>query len=118
MAHFAELDDSNIVLRVIVISNDDIKDKKGKESESIGTALCAEMLGGRWIQASFSGSIRGRFPGVGWHYDSVLNEFFPPKPYPSWTWSEDGWASPIPEPDDGVAYEWNEDQQNWIPITE
>lgn len=75
MAHFAELDDNNIVLRVIVVNNSDTQDAHGVEKEHIGTAHCEKILGGRWIQTSYNGSFRGRFAGIGHRYDQEQDKF-------------------------------------------
>jgi len=79
MAHFAELDKDNKVLRVIVISNDETHDANGVEQEELGIAFCKKLFGDdtRWIQTSFNNSIRGTFAGIGDTYDAKLNEFVP-----------------------------------------
>ena len=75
MAHFAELDENNIVKRVIVVNNEDILDENGQESEQIGIDLCQTMLGGTWKQTSYNHNFRGRYAGVGWLYDQE-NDIF------------------------------------------
>lgn len=76
MAHFAELDENNIVKRVIVINNDDILDENGNESEALGIQFCQNLTGGgRWIQTSYNHNIRGHYAGVGWLYDEE-NDLF------------------------------------------
>lgn len=75
MAHFAELDNNNYVLRVVVISNDDILED-GQESEAKGIALCEELFdGGTWLQTSYNDSIRGKYAAIGDYYDEELDEF-------------------------------------------
>lgn len=75
MAHFAELDNNNVVLRVIVIDNSKLL-VKGKESEAKGIEFCKQLLGGYdWKQTSYSKSFRGKFAGIGDIYDSVKDEF-------------------------------------------
>jgi len=71
MAHFAELDDDNKVLRVIVVPD---------EREHEGETWCNSLLGGRWKQTSYNGNMRGMFAGIGYTYDSDLDEFVPPTP--------------------------------------
>ena len=71
MAHFAELDNDNKVLRVIVVSD---------EHEHEGETWCNNLLGGRWKQTSYNGNMRGMFAGVGYTYDVELDEFVPPEP--------------------------------------
>lgn len=78
MAHFAEIGLNNEVLRVIVVSNEDIKDENGVEQEEIGRAFCRNLLGGTWIQTSYNGTIRQNFAGIGYKYDSDLDIFVPP----------------------------------------
>jgi hypothetical protein len=82
MAHFAELDTNNVVLRVIVISNEMILDSNGQESEAVGIAFCHSLYGTdtRWTQTSYNGNFRKNYTGVGWHYDSVRDAFIPPRP--------------------------------------
>jgi hypothetical protein len=82
MAHFAELDNDSIVLRVVVIGNDDIKDGNGQESEAVGIAFCKQLLGQdtTWAQTSYNGSIRKNYAGIGYTYDAGRNAFIPPKP--------------------------------------
>lgn len=71
MAHFAEIDENNIVLRVIRVDD---------EHETNGEAFCHNLLGGNWIQTSFNGSIRKNYAGIGYTYDSIRDAFIPPKP--------------------------------------
>jgi len=82
MAHFAELDDNNIVLRVTVVHNDVLKDENGVEQESLGLKHL-EHLGGRWVQTSYNSSFRKNFAGIGFLYDPILDAFIPPKPLPT-----------------------------------
>jgi hypothetical protein len=79
MAHFAEIVDG-FVTQVIVVSNDDILDAEGNESETVGQGFIASIgLGGEWLQCSYSGSFRGAYPGPGWAYDPELDEFVLPQ---------------------------------------
>lgn len=71
MAHFAELDENNTVLRVIVVPD---------EHEADGENWCHQLLGGRWKQTSYNGNIRYNYAGIGYVYDSVNDAFIPPKP--------------------------------------
>ena len=75
MAHFAEIDDTNIVLRVIVVNNEDILDQDGNENEAIGAKFCHDLLGGRWIQTSYNNSFRGNYAGIGYLYDPIKDIF-------------------------------------------
>jgi hypothetical protein len=78
MAHFAELNDTNTVLRVTVLDNADMLDEQGQESEAKGAQLCRDLMGGRWIQCSYNGNFRGCYPGPGFTYDPVADVFVPP----------------------------------------
>lgn len=78
MAHFAELNDENEVLRVIVVNNEDCLNDEGQECEATGIAFCQNLLGGRWIQTSYNGNFRGRFAGIGMVYDEIADEFVEP----------------------------------------
>ena len=117
MAHFAEIGEDNIVLRVIVVSNDDCKDAEGNESEAVGAEFCRNLLGGTWKQTSYNGNIRDRYAGVGYKYDSALNAYIAPKPFPSWTLNEETteWEAPVARPAEGM-YTWDEDAQEWVEV--
>ena len=78
MAHFAELDSNNVVLRVIVVDNKDTADAHGVEKEYIGAAFCERVLGGTWKQTSYNGNMRGKYAGIGDTYDAVNNVFVAP----------------------------------------
>ena len=119
MAHFAELDDNKIVLRVLAISNEDITDENGDEQESLGIALCDKLYGdSTWVQTSYNHNFRKQYAGIGFTYDSAKDKFIRPKPYPSWSLDEnDDWQSPVAKPDDegeGKFYSWSEDTLSWV----
>lgn len=124
MAHFAELDANNFVLRVIVVANAELLDENHQESEAKGIAFCQSLFGAEtiWRQTSYNKSFRKNYAGIGFFYDPERNIFLAPKPYPSWTLNEDTgvWEPPIPcpplYPDEGIVYEWNEDNQNWVEV--
>lgn len=82
MAHFAELDNTNTVLRVTVVNNADMLDDQGQESETKGAQLCADLMGGRWIQCSYHNNFRGCYPGPGFTYDPAADVFVAPPPPP------------------------------------
>jgi len=115
VAHFAELDNNNVVLRVIVVGNRDTSTPDGTEVESIGVAFCQRLFGGDWKQTSYNGNIRKRYAGIGYTYDAALDAFIAPQPYPSWTLDPvtTNWVSPVPYPTDGENYIWNETTQAW-----
>ena len=85
MAHFAEIDDNNIVLRIIVVANEDTADEHGVEVESIGVGFCSNLLGGRWVQTSYNGTFRKNYACIGGYYDVARDAFIPPQPAPEWT---------------------------------
>ena len=119
MAHFAELDNNNIVLRVIVVDNRDTADANGIEDESIGIAFCRKLFGGTWRQTSYNGNLRKNYAGIGYTFDAARDAFIPPKPYNSWVLDESTcqWQAPTPMPMDGQMYSWNEDTVSWVVIT-
>ena len=128
MAHFAELDENNIVLREIVVSDADAIN---------GEVFCNNLLDGNWKQTSYNThggvhyapdsqipddgvALRKNYAGVGCVFDEVRDAFMTPQPYPSWTLEEDTcwWEPPIPKPSDdsGGYYEWDEPTVNWVYI--
>jgi len=116
MAHFAELDSNNVVLRVIVIDNKDTADAHGVEKEYIGAAFCERLFGGTWKQTSYNGNFRKNFAGIGYSYmPAPIDGFAPPRPYPSWNLDPDvcQWVAPVPMPTDDQRYSWNEETQSW-----
>lgn len=120
MAHFAEIDSNNTVLRVIVVHNNECMDESGNESEEVGAAFCHNTFGGTWVKTSFNGSIRKHFAGLGYTYDAVRDVFIPRKDFASWVFDEVKcvWVPPTPMPDDGKPYVWNEETVSWkeVPI--
>jgi hypothetical protein len=115
MAHFAELGENNTVLRVIVVANEELLDENGEEVEAKGAEFCRNLLGGTWKQTSYNNNFRVRYAGMGYTYDSDLDAFIPPKPFPSWSLNEEtaDWEAPVARPDDENIYIWNEDAQEW-----
>jgi len=121
MAHFARLNENNIVEQVIVVANKDTSDNNGVEDELIGIAFCKKLFGNNtnWKQTSYNNNMRVRYAGIGYTYDETLDAFIPPKPYESWVLNETtaSWESPIgPAPeltqeqiDAGSIYCWDED---------
>lgn len=111
MAHWAELDENNIVLRVLVTDNNDPNGDEGHQ-------WLRDNLGGTWVKTSYNGTIRKNYAGVGYIYDLDLDAFIPPKPFESWTLDDDiaDWIPPTPRPQDGNFYTWNETNQEWEPL--
>jgi len=98
MAHFAKLDENNVVTQVIVVDNKDITDPHtGQEDEILGIAFCKKLLGGNWRQTSYNNSMRVRYAGIGYSYNAALDAFVAPKPYASWTLDNEtaDWVSPL-----------------------
>jgi hypothetical protein len=75
MAHFAQLDENNVVMQVIVVNNAELLDESGQESEAKGIAFCQSLFGGTWKQTSYNANFRGKYAGVGDQYDPVKDEF-------------------------------------------
>lgn len=115
MAHFAELDANNVVLRVVVIDNKDTADVNGIEKEHIGAALCERLFGGRWVQTSYNRNFRKNYAGIGYTFDQQRDAFIPAKPYASWVLDEATclWNPPVPIPTDGKKYMWDDATVSW-----
>lgn len=117
MSHFAEIDNNNIVLRVLVADNN--LPNEGKD-------WLEQNLGGTWVQASYNTyqgehllggvPLRKNFPATGYSYDPERDAFISPKPFDSWVLNENtcDWDAPTPMPNDGLDYYWDEDQLSWI----
>ena len=105
MSHFAEIDNNNIVQRVIVAEQDFIN------SGAVGDSF-------RWIQTSYNNNFRKNYAGKGYTYDKTRDAFIAPQPFPSWLLDEDTcrWEAPTPMPDDGKMYNWDEDATSWVII--
>jgi hypothetical protein len=120
MAHFAELDENNVVLRVIV----------GVDHPYDGEAIYQNETGKVWKRTSYNTQsgvhvlggtpFRKNYAGIGYTYDSQRDAFISPKPYPSWTLVEETcqWISPVSYPTDGKMYQWDEATVSWIQFNE
>jgi len=121
MAHFAILNESNIVTRVEVINNAVLLDGDGVEQEQLGIDFLYSLHGnsGWYKQTSYNSSMRKNFAGVGFTYDATRDAFIPPQEYASWTLNETTcqWEAPVARPDDGKLYQWDEATTNWKEIT-
>lgn len=107
MAHFAEIDANNIVVRVLVVS--DNQEHRGHDflANDLG-------LGGTWIQTSYNNRIRKTFAGIGMIYHPDGDVFTPPQPFPSWTLDSNyDWQPPIAKPA-GANFQWDEERQGWF----
>jgi hypothetical protein len=119
MAHFAKLDENNVVTQVIVVSNRDTSDANGVEKEHIGAAFCERLLGGIWKQTSYNGNMRKRYAGIGFSYNAELDAFIAPKPYASWVLNNTtaDWEAPVTMPVvEGNKYTWDEPTLAWVEV--
>ena len=118
MAHFAQLNEENLVTQVIVVANQDTADQDGVENEAIGIEFCTNLLGGKWKQTSYNANIRKNYAGVGYKYDAALNAFIPPQPFASWTLNNETaqWEAPTPYPTDDKRYTWDEATTAWVEV--
>ena len=125
MAHFAELDSTNTVIRVIVISNEDVEANGGDLSTEAETFVASIVphseTGVAWKQTSYNWNFRKRFAGIGVTYDKVKDKFIEPQPYPSWFLNtNDDWQAPVNFPNTtdigGLRANatWDEDNRRWI----
>ena len=116
MAHWAELDESNKVLRVLVTSNEELDE---------GYQWLIDTFGGNWIKTSYNTvknqhllggtPLRGTYAGIDFTYDTINDRFIPPKPFSKWIFNEEEyeWNSPVPYPDAGF-WIWNDDLGKWV----
>jgi len=122
MAHFAQLDSTNNVIRVETVNNNVITDADGNEQEQVGIDFLTQHNGGvGWYkQTSYNGTFRKNYAGIGYTYDATRDAFIPPQPFPSWTLNEDTcqYDSPVPYPTDDKMYNWDEATTNWVAAVE
>ena len=115
MANFAQIN-NNIVTSVTVVDNSVIT-VDGIEHEQLGIDYLKNIFGQNtnWVQTSYNSKFRKHYAGIGFTYDKVLDAFIPPKPYDSWLFDSNNciWISPVPYPQDGKYYVWNEQTQSW-----
>ena len=118
MANFAQLDAASIVTQVIVVNNATIDNLPFPESEPVGIAFCQSLYGPDtiWAQTSYNASFRYNYAGIGFTFDVTAQAFIPPKPYPSWLLNTTiyQWEAPVPYPDDGKMYYWDEATLSWV----
>ena len=125
MAHFAELNSSNEVLRVIVISNDDVDANGGDQhadAETFVASIVPHSTGGTaWKQTSYNNNFRKQYAGAGNIYDASKNKFISPQPYSSWSLdASDDWKAPVTLPNTTeinsktVLIIWDEDNLKWL----
>ena len=124
MAHFAKLDENNVVTEVHVVANKDTSDANGVEKEYIGQAFLEKLFGGNWKQTSYNGNIRKNYAGIGYTYNADIDAFVPPKPFASWLLNEETaqWEAPTPMPEDAGTgeppkmYSWDEATTSWVEV--
>lgn len=118
VAHFAELDENNIVIRVIVVNNNELLDENGNELESKGIQFCQSIFNGNWIQTSYNANFRKNYAGIGFFYDETKDAFIPIKPFSSWILNEEtcNWQPPIPQPEpiENFIWLWDEETTSWV----
>ena len=112
MAHYAFLDENSIVTEVIVgIDETELIDGKAPEQ------WYSEFRGQTCIRTSYNGRIRFNYAGIGYTYDAVNDVFIPPQPFASWVLNSSWlWEAPVPHPDDGKQYGWDESVTNWVEV--
>lgn len=112
MAHFAEIDENNIVTRVLVTDNND---PNGDE----GLQWLIDNLGGTWIKTSYNARIRKHFAAPGYIYDEAGDAFHAPQPFTSWKLDRRSflWKPPVAMPTDGKMYLWDETGLTWIEVS-
>ena len=129
MAHFAELDDNNVVTRVVVIGND-VETSSGplgnNDMHVDGEQWCIDFFkGGNWKQTSYNNNFRKQYAGKGYTYDSAKDKFIASQPYASWALdANDDWQAPVTyptittygsnDPIDRYMISWNEENQKWV----
>jgi hypothetical protein len=113
MAHYAFLDNDNIVTEVIV-GVDETELIEGKDPETWYGAFRKQ----RCVRTSYNGNIRKNYAGVGYKYDEDLDAFVPPQPFASWLLDEETaqWVAPIPYPTDNLIYSWDEEAGDWVAV--
>lgn len=116
MAHYAFLDDNNVVTQVIV----GVDEWEEREGITDWEAYYGGRQGQKCIRTSYNGKIRKNYAGIGYTYDEDRDAFIPPRPYPSWLLDEDTcqWTAPIPYPNsqEGDVYDWDEEAGDWVLI--
>jgi hypothetical protein len=115
MAHFAKLDENNIVIDVLVVSNDILLKTDGTESEYKGKVFLNGLFGNAtWVQTSYNSNFRKQYAGIGFTYDETNDVFISIKPFNSWTLDSNfEWQPPTSYPTDNRTYSWNETNLSW-----
>lgn len=115
MAHFAQINEENIVTQVIVVADADCSGGQFPGSEAAGAEFCNNLLGGTWKQTSYNSNFRKRYAGIGYAYNAELDMFIPPRPFASWTLDAQGdWQAPVAKPEGN--HTWDEEGQQWVAV--
>ena len=118
MAHFAKLDENNVVIEVNCVHNNELLDENGVEQEQKGIDFLINWSNGylAWKQTSYNSSFRKNYAGIGYTYDVQRDAFIPPQPFSSWLLNEQTcrWEPPTPMPTDGEMYLWDEATTSWV----
>ena len=116
MAFFAELNEYNVVLRVIVVNDDELLDENNELQEQKGIDFCIAHYGGTWLQTSDDLNFRKNYAGTNDIYDPIRDAFITTCPYPSWVLNDSNckWEAPTPYPQDGEFYYWDENTTSWL----
>lgn len=122
MAHFAQLDENNIVTQVLVVGNDDIQNLPFPESEPLGVAFLQNLIPGTmWKQTSYNHNFRFRYAGIGWTFHPECGEYggFAQPPMLAYFIFDEttcSWIPPVPYPVDGFDYYWNDVTRSWTKV--
>lgn len=109
MAHYAFLDENNVVIEVIT-GIDETELIEGLDTET----WYGNFKGQTCKRTSYNGNIRKQYAGIGFTYDAVNDVFIAPQPYPSWSLDENfDWQAPTPRPEEGF-WNWDEDLGDWV----
>lgn len=116
MAHYAQLDENNIVVNVFVGKGEDEVHPEVTDWEEYYQAKRTSYNTFGGVHREGGKPFRKNYAGIGFSYDPVRDAFIPPKPFPSWILNEDTclWEPPVPMPVDGKLYEWSEENGNWV----
>ena len=129
MAHFAKLDENNLVIGVHVVHNNELKDKNGQEDEELGVTFLKKIWGAdtNWKQCSYNTTagvhelggtpLRKNYPGKGYQYDPARDAFIDGSPYPSWIFNEISCTWDPPTPQLEGKYNWDEASGTWTEFT-
>jgi hypothetical protein len=115
MAHFAKLDENNVVIAVNVVNDDALNPS---DQETSGIEFLTQWSGGysNWKQTSYNGNIRKQYAGIGYTYNPIADVFITPQPFASWSLDENfDWQSPTPKPN-GDLWSWDESTLTWVEI--